>query len=270
LDWNKTKSIFIIVFSILNVFLYSLYLDRYNESQKYDFLVDPTNEEKLSADDITYDKLPENVENLPYVTGKIKTFVAADVPGVDLKENILEESFLSVKFTDPLLLNGKVSTETLEDFVAKTVYQGKNYKVWKINEKERQAVFFQTINGKTLYYSDRGKLTLHWNEESEITHYEQTIFEQVEMSEQRKQLVPAIQAVHTLYQKRMLPTGTHIDSAEIGYTEYVTVSEGTRMFVPTWRIQATLEDGTEKEFFVNAVKGDVIELKGKSEAEVTQ
>ncbi|MFD1863472.1 two-component system regulatory protein YycI [Planococcus chinensis] len=269
MDWNKTKSIFIIVFSILNVFLYSLYLDRYNESQEYDFLVDPTNEEKLSADDITYDELPKNVEDQPYVTGKVKSFVAADVPGVDLKENIQEESFLSVKFTEPLPLDGKVSTETLEEFVAKTVYQGKNYSVWKIDEKERQAVFFQNINDKPLYYSERGKLTLYWNEESEVTNYEQTIFDEIELSEQQKKLVPAIQAVHTLYQKRMLPTGTHIDSAEIGYTEYVTVSEGTQMFVPTWRIQATLEDGTEKEFFVNAVKGDVIELKGKTESEVT-
>lgn len=269
MDWNKTKSIFIIVFSILNVFLYSLYLDRYNESQTYDFLVDPTNEEKLSADNITYEGLPKNVEDQPYVTGEIKTFVASDVPGVDLKESIQENNFLSVKFTEPLALSGKVSTETLEEFVGKTVYQGKNYTVWKIDEKEREAVFFQTINGKPLYYSDRGKLVLYWNEKSEITNYEQTIFGDVEMSEQKKELVPAIQAVHTLYQKRMLPTNTTIDSADIGYSEYVTVSEGTQMFVPTWRIKATLEDGTEKEFFVNAVKGDVLELKGNSQPEVT-
>lgn len=270
MDWNKTKSIFIIVFSILNIFLYFLYSERYNESQKYDFLVDPTNEEKLSAENITYGDLPENLADQPYVTGKIKIFVASDVPGVDLKENLQEENFLSVKFTEPLPLDGKVSTETLEEFVAKTVYQGKNYVVWNINEEKRQAVFFQVINGKPLYYSNRGKLTLFWNEKGEVTNYEQTIFGDIELSEQQKELVPAIQAVHTLYQKRMLPANTHIESAEIGYTEYVTVSEGTQMFVPTWRIKATLEDGTEKEFFVNAVKGDVIELKDKVQPEVIQ
>lgn len=38
LDWNKTKTIFIVVFSILNVFLYSLYVDRVMETQNVQVL----------------------------------------------------------------------------------------------------------------------------------------------------------------------------------------------------------------------------------------
>ena len=34
MDWNKTKSIFIGVFLILNIFLYSQYLKSYNESKQ--------------------------------------------------------------------------------------------------------------------------------------------------------------------------------------------------------------------------------------------
>ena len=52
MDWNKTKTIFIIVFSILNVFLLSLYLGRYNESQQMDKPSDTPISEKLAIDNI--------------------------------------------------------------------------------------------------------------------------------------------------------------------------------------------------------------------------
>lgn len=267
MDWNKTKSIFIIVFAILNIFLYWLYLDRYNESQNVVFLVESSNEEKLEADKISYSNLPEGVESQPYVTGKMKSFVAADIPGSGSTGDVLNDKSLAVRFNEPMPLGEKVSTEVLQEFVDKTVYKGDNYVLWRIDEKERQAIFFQEISGQPLYYSDGGKLTVYWNENAEVVNYEQTIFENVEESEQQKTLIPAIQAIHTLYQKLLLPTNTEIDSAEIGYSEYVTVSEDTQMFLPTWRIKATLEDGTQKEFFVNAVKDGVIELKDKEEDE---
>ena len=270
MDWNKTKSIFIIVFAILNVFLYSLYLDRYNESQNVVFLVESSNEEKLEADKISYSDLPAQVESQPYVTGKMKSFVAADVPGSDSTGDVSNDKSLAVRFNEPMPLGEKVSTEVLQEFVDKTVYKGDYYVLWRIDEKNRKAVFFQEISGQPLYYSNGGKLTVYWNDNAEVMNYEQTIFENVEESEQQKTLIPAIQAIHTLYQKRLLPTNTEIDSAEIGYSEYVTVSEETQMFLPTWRIKATLEDGTQQEFFVNAGKDGVIELKEKEEEEPAQ
>ena len=270
MDWNKTKSIFIIVFAILNIFLYLLYVERYNESKNVVFLVESSNEEKLEADKISYSDLPEEVESKPYVTGKMKSFVAADVPGSDSTGDVLNDKSLAVRFNEPMPLGEKVSTEVLQEFVDKTVYKGDNYVLWRIDEKNRQAVFFQEISGQPLYYSDGGKLTVYWNDNAEVVNYEQTIFENVEESEQQKTLIPAIQAIHTLYQKRLLPTNTEIDSAELGYSEYVTVSEETQMFLPTWLIKATLEDGTQQEFFVNAVKDGVIELKEKEEEEPAQ
>lgn len=270
MDWNKTKSIFIIVFAILNIFLYSLYLERYDESQNVVFLVEPSNEEKLEADKISYSNLPEGVESQPYVIGKMKSFVASDVPGLDSKGNVTNDKSLAVTFNEPMPLGENVSTDVLQEFMDETVYKGDNYVLWRIDEKNRQAVFFQEISGHPLYYSDSGKVTVYWNDNAEVVKYEQTIFENVEESEQQKTLIPAIQAIHTLYQKRLLPTNTEIDSAQLGYSEYVTLSEDTQMFLPTWLIKATLEDGSQQEFFVNAVKDGVIELKDEEEGEPAQ
>ncbi|MBO1914844.1 hypothetical protein J4G37_59715, partial [Microvirga sp. 3-52] len=58
MDWNKTKTILIVVFSILNVFLYSLYLDRHNDAQSLKVMGETSIEESLKLDDISYGELP--------------------------------------------------------------------------------------------------------------------------------------------------------------------------------------------------------------------
>lgn len=263
MDWSKTKSIFIIVFAILNVFLYSLYLDRYTEGQKLEELTIPSIDEKLELENITYENLPENTGSEAYVTGKKKLFVASDVPGVDLQMNTMNEHALTVKFDEPIPLSGEVSEEALEEFVEDTIYEGDNYVFWKMDEDQQEALFFQEVKGKPLFYSENGQLTLHFNKNAEVTHYEQTLFENIEEAELKKKVIPPLQAIHTLYQRQILQPNTHIDSAALGYTEYVTVSENTLMFLPTWRINVTLEDGTKEEYFVNAIKDGIVEVKQK-------
>ena len=76
LDWSKTKTIFIIVFSILNVFLYSLYLNRNADIDTVEVMGKTSMEDILKQEKISY-KLP------PFVD-KEATFVSADV--VDFNE----------------------------------------------------------------------------------------------------------------------------------------------------------------------------------------
>lgn len=269
MDWNKTKSIFIIVFAILNIFLYTLYLERYNAGQRLEELAIPSIDEKLELENITYEDLPENAENEAYLTGKKKIFVANDIPGVDLQMNSMNENALTVTFDEPLPLSGGVSEEVLTKFVEETVYEGDHYVFWKMDEEAQEALFFQELKGKPLFYSDNGLLTLHFNKDAKVTHYEQTLFENVEEAELKKKVIPPLQAIHTLYQRQVLKPDTHIDSAALGYTEYVTVSENTVMFLPTWRIRATLGDGSKDEYFVNAIKDGVVEVK-KDEIELEE
>ncbi|MGI2328424.1 two-component system regulatory protein YycI [Planococcus sp. YIM B11945] len=272
MDWNKTKTLFIVVFSILNIFLYYLYLDRYTEAENAKFLGSELSvDEKLKADQITYPALPEEDQYEPYINASMKTFTKSDVPGGNQKVDIAGDRFLTVSYPKPLPIEDIKSEKLLEEFVADHAYQGGDYALWEINAEENKAVFFQIVNGKTLYYSDNAQVTLYWNDKGEVTHYEQTIFENVQLGEQPKKLIPAISAISTLYQRGILPSNTQIDSAEIGYTVYVQVSEDDRMFLPTWHISATLADGSKEEYFINAVKDGVIELqKDEEETEAPQ
>ena len=74
MDWSKTKTIFIIVFSILNVFLYSVYINNYNEEQELEVLGESNIESDLKNANISVGNLPVSTEKVTYVSGKINTF----------------------------------------------------------------------------------------------------------------------------------------------------------------------------------------------------
>lgn len=266
MDWNKTKTIFIIVFSILNVFLYSLYLDRYTEAENLEELPESSVDEKLKDDKITYSNLPENVQDMPYIRGDIKTFTAKEAPKENVRVNVQDGKQLQVAFEKPAALTGEPeSAEALTAFLEKKVYKGTSYGLWEIDKEQNKAVFFQIFNDEMLYFSEYGKVTVYWNENGDVVRYEQTMFTDIIENQEAKKLLPAITAIHTLYQKNALEPNLTIKNTELGYSMHVQVSENRQMFVPTWHIEAELSDGTRQNYFVNAIKDGVIELNQPQE-----
>ncbi|MGM0896717.1 MAG: two-component system regulatory protein YycI [Bacillota bacterium] len=263
MDWSKTKTIFIIVFSILNVFLYSLYLDRYTEAERIELLPESTIEEKLRGDNITYATLPETTEEKPYVRGESKIFTGSEID-IDGVVNVLQDRMLQVTYDEPIALEEE-GEEALEAFVADEVPESSEYALWKIDEDQNRAVFFQQILDTPLFHSGDGQLTVFWNEDGDIIGFEQSLFDNIIENEEKKELIKPLQAIHTLYQKSLLETNSRITEAELGYSMHVQVSENRQMFVPTWRIRVQQSDGEEEDHFVNAIKDGVIELNRKNE-----
>lgn len=268
MDWSRTKSIFIIVFSILNIFLYTLYVERYTEAENFSVLSEPPVDDRLEGDKITY---PADLESEPgeepYISGTRKAFTKEEVLVSDTRAAVMEEYMLNVAFNKPIRLGVEKNKDSLEAFLESTVYKGGEYALWDVNEEERQATFFQEIDDKTLYHSDSGKVTLYWNEQGEAIRYEQTIFTDLEENKQTKELIAPKRAIETLYQKRMLQQNSEVTSVTLGYSVYVAVSDETRILLPTWRIVVENEDGTTADYFVNAVKDGVIEFNQTEEEE---
>lgn len=263
MDWSKTKTIFIIVFSILNVFLYSLYLDRYTEAERIELLPESTIDEKLRGDNITYAALPDATEAKPYVRGESRTFTSSDLD-IDGVVNVLNDRMLQVTYDEPIALEGEAE-DALEAFAAQEVPSGSDYLLRQIDEEQNRAVFSQQIAEKPLFYSRDGQLTVFWNEDGDVVGFEQTMFDNIIENEEEKVLIKPLQAIHTLYQKNLLETNSRITEAQLGYSMHVQVSENRQMFVPTWRIRVQQSDGVEEDHYVNAIKDGVIELNRQNE-----
>ncbi|WP_422124663.1 two-component system regulatory protein YycI [Planococcus sp. X10-3] len=266
MDWSRTKTIFIIVFSILNIFLYTLYVDRYTEAENFSRLAEPQVDERLEGDKITYpEDLQSDPGDEPYISGTRKAFTNEEVLVEDSEATIVDDYLLDVSFDEPISLGDELDKDSLEEFLAANIYEGEKYTLWEVVEEENKAVFFQEIKGKTLYHSDSGRVTLYWNGDGQAIRYEQTLYTNLVENEQAKDLISPKRAIETLYQNGMLQQNSTITSADLGYSVYVAVSDDTRMFLPTWRFLVELEDGSTADYYVNAIKDGVIEFKQPEE-----
>ena len=260
MDWSKTKSIFIGIFLILNIFLYSQYLDRYTEARKMEVPGEKNIEARLKEDNISYITLPNNVETASYISGKVRNFIAAEMPSIPNQSVQIEKgSKLLVTLDQPVKLKS-VDKEALTEFLQMNVYEGASYMLWDVDLEKREAMFFQRVNDRTLYYNENGFVKVYWDAEGQVYQYEQTMLENLGELDQQENIMPPLQIISILYAKNLLKSDARITSMKLGYYTLVQFTQ-TQVFAPTWEVRVRTADDKEEEYFVNAVEGKVIDLQ---------
>lgn len=265
MDWSKTKTIFIIVFSILNVFLYSVYINNYNEEQELEILGESNIESDLKNANISVGNLPVSTEKVTYVSGKINTFDNFDFDQVTRNQIITVSDNMIIEGTmkKPEKLEA-LNEKTLTEFLKRTVFKGEEYRLWQINKSAREATFFQVMNDKTIFYNQSATIKVYWSEKEEITKYEQTMFGSLKAVGEKSMLIKPIQAIKTIFEKGYLKDHTTISFVNLGYSTLVPLTE-TQVLSPTWHIRAMVpdENGRKKQqdFFVNAVDNQILDIE---------
>lgn len=265
MDWSKTKTIFIIVFSILNVFLYSVYINNYNEEQELEVLGESNIESDLKNANISVGNLPVSTEKVTYVSGKINTFDNFDFDQVTKNQIITVSDNMIIEGTmkKPEKLEA-LNEKTLTEFLKRTVFKGEEYRLWQINKSAREATFFQVMNDKTIFYNQSATIKVYWSEKEEITKYEQTMFGSLKAVGEKSMLIKPIQAIKTIFEKGYLKDHTTISLVNLGYSTLVPLTE-TQVLSPTWHIRAMVpdENGRKKQqdFFVNAVDNQILDIE---------
>ena len=258
MDWSRSKTIFIIVFLILNAFLYSQYINRYEEGKKIEMPGDKSIEAELSKDNITY-KLPSNIESATFISGKVRNFndlVEMKNPNVFM--TVRDQHILVATFREPYRL-ANIDKGNIEQFLRLNVIDGDSYKLWSIDKENHYALFFQLVNGRVLFYNDKSYIKVYWDEDGNIFTYEQAMVEQLEEYEQKEDIMTPIQVIQILYSRNLLTSNSHVEHMELGYSTLVQLTQ-RQVFVPTWEIEVKTEAGTLEKYYVNAADGKVIDM----------
>jgi regulatory protein YycI of two-component signal transduction system YycFG len=166
LDWNKTKTILIVVFSILNVFLYSLYLDRYNDAQSLQVMGETSIEESLREDDISIGELPVFTDESYYVSAEIAVFPEEKLKKiVDQKFTFVDEGHLISRLEVAYPLKNAKGEDQFTQFLSTHVLNGKEYVLWDRDEEKRQATFFQKVDAYPIFFNQNAMLIINWDED---------------------------------------------------------------------------------------------------------
>ncbi|WP_059105068.1 two-component system regulatory protein YycI [Shouchella shacheensis] len=279
MNWNRTKSIFIVTFLFLNVFLGWQLLDKYQSSQ-IDTRPSSTIEETLEEENniALPDELPEGERTPSVVVGDLEVFEESELEGLPSQDIRLDPSLttISSELDEPFDIEPSEQDDStslsseLASFLTTYVRGGDQYTYSRFDEGNGLVYFNQVYEGKTTYlYGTDEPLVLSLNEDGEITGYEQRRY-QFEENQGPREMASSLRAIEVLLNTQNIQRNDRVEDVELGYHSFFLEDLSVEVFAPMWKITVENEEGTE-ELLVDATReeaiGNVEELAPNEEDE---
>ncbi|GEL09111.1 two-component system regulatory protein YycI [Salisediminibacterium halotolerans] len=255
MDWSKTKSIFIVTFLLLNIFLgFQLYSKMSGDNLAV--MTETTLEDRLETNNIEmrFDDEDENIEAGP-ITVSPRTFderfLAQETERQDIE--MLNEHTIYSLLEQPYQLVDANLSASVDAFTQQYIYEGEQYEIAEYNEEEDYIGLYQTHEGRKIdeYERENYHVVLHLNEDMQVQAYLQTM---VNVSEQDRvqELLSPIEVVERLFNQQHIRMNTVVEDAELRYYSLVEPDADFQVYAPVWRIEAD-----DEWFFVDAQQGEL-------------
>ncbi|RBP86731.1 regulatory protein YycI of two-component signal transduction system YycFG [Cytobacillus firmus] len=261
MDWSKIKTIFILTFLVLDIYLMYEFF-KLKEASEFEPIAQASLERQLKSDDITFEvTLPKSNPKDRYLKANPMEFDIEYLEG--LKDSKLEGQDITITdgttlnsiLDEPIKISDKFSPSELNAFIKNRVLFGEQYRFWEKSKSENTITYYQEFEDKMFYMNLNGELTFYLNDENEIVTYKQTLLEEIESKEESEKVIQPINAVETLYKSGSLQPKSKITNIELGYFTYVHLSS-SQLLRPAWRFVINGEEN----LFVDAFEGKIIQL----------
>ncbi|PEB42990.1 two-component system regulatory protein YycI [Bacillus pseudomycoides] len=268
MDWNRIKTIFIVTFFILDLFLVFQFIQK-QDSNQLELMAETKVDQQLKDDKITIGDFPKEPKKDSFITAKNKEFKEEDIRSLKNQTVTLRDlNTIESKLKEPLLNAKTLSKDKYSEFLKNYVLDGQKYEFGKA--EATKIYFFQKYKDKPIFYNDHGMIVVDVNEKGEFISYTQTMLTDLkEMGKNEKvkeqEIITAQTALENLYFKKdEIKQNTHFKEAQIGYATLVASSaSNTQVLAPTWN----LKTDRKVDYFVNAIEGQVIKLGKEKENE---
>lgn len=253
-DWSRAKTIFIITFLILDIFLIYQLINQKSDNS-FDLIKEATIDEQLAADEIKLPDLPDYRKDT-YVEAIIKQFKVDELDFLEDQEiTYVNDNLIHGVLENPISVTDKIDLKLVDDFVKNNIYQGNTYKFYSYNPENNTLTYYQVYQDKMFYHNNNAKVVLNLNEEFEIYSYTQTMLNRVRQIKDQE-ILTAHEAIVILYNKGYIESGDEVTNAQIGYRTLVPIpTMSSQLLAPTWMITV---NGVEN-YFVNAVEGHIFQ-----------
>lgn len=259
MQWRQIKTLFILCFLILDVYLVFQFLEK-QQATDIGFLEDKdvTLEQQLKDDDITIENMPEQEVKESFIKVKQKAFSKEERKRLEKMPNqdvmVTNENHLVIsQFKEPVPLTNKTTDEQFQKVIQANMLHGEEYRFGDWNKEKNVIYFFQVKNGRPIYYNSSGIIVVYLNEKNEMVLYTQTCLDEASINSEKKSLIHPVEAVGRLYNSQQIVPGDTVTKMSVGYHTVVPLEDGVQVFLPTWNISVN----KEQDFFVNATEGIV-------------
>lgn len=184
MDWNKIKTIFILTFLVLDVYLFFQFM-KIRDANKYEFITEASTEDQLKADEIHYVELPKTPIMDQYISAKPKTFTKDDLAKLKGQSADIQNGTTIVSKLDKPVQLSPSFIDDATSFLKNHVLYGSQYKYWGQNDQNNTLIFYQQYHDHTFYQNINGMITLNLNKDNQITSYQQTYLEGIDALEKK-------------------------------------------------------------------------------------
>ncbi|MEW9501152.1 two-component system regulatory protein YycI [Jeotgalibacillus marinus] len=304
MDWSKATTIFIVVFLILNVFLFTEFIKKWETSQ-YAQREEQTLEQQIKKENISLTQIPSEKDEYPYLNARVHEFSADEESSLMdqsastiVRNNKQEKKLLVFLNDDSIAVEDPENPEELKSYLEEFVIGGEEYKFLEYQEDPKRLIYHQVYKDMDLYHNINGRLVFYLNEKAAVDSYEQTMLTSIEEFAEVQELIPPSQALEALYRKSLVEPDSKVD-VELGYYTFIHLAESnpetqvlsptgrleenvdgsvfkidgentseTQVLTPTWRLDIEQKNGEQVIHYVNAVDGSVFEINEENEAAV--
>ncbi|SHN33597.1 two-component system regulatory protein YycI [Gracilibacillus kekensis] len=251
MQWGQIKTLFILCFLILNIFLLHHFIN--NPTRELEYTEDMPREENVRNNVSGLDNIPEETpEKESMLHAQRMEFTEEDVTeiiGLPNQNNVIIDDHLIVsQLESPLAINVEEDTETLSEHV----WNLDKYEYFGKDEQTNTHIFFQKID-RPIYFNLSGVLLIQENQQNEVIYYVQTILEKAEeQTEQEEEINKPFDALTGLYfSDGNIVSGDEITKkVALGYHNLLPLPNGVQVLAPTWEFEVNEEEF----FYVNAVE----------------
>ncbi|WP_413304976.1 two-component system regulatory protein YycI [Bacillus sp. 1P10SD] len=264
MDWSKIKTIFIITFLILDVYLLFQFM-KIRDANKYEIKTEASFEERLKTDEIKYVELPKEPVKSQYLSAKPKIFTKGDLAKLKGQTPALIEPGTTLQATleKPVQLSSKFEPAELATFLKENILYGEHYQFGEKNDKKNTIIYYQQYDNFPLFKNRNGMITFTINTDHQIVSYQQTYLEGIEKLMGKEEILTPLKAIETLHSKGNLKPKSKITKVELGYSTLVQLA-ASQVLAPTWHF--VVDD--KESLFVNAFEGQIIEFNSDENSKV--
>ncbi|WP_192603656.1 two-component system regulatory protein YycI [Gottfriedia sp. OAE603] len=259
MDWSRIKTIFILTFLVLDLFLAIQYYQKKSNYQ-IDVIAESTIEDQLKANDITYVALPKESLKETYIVGNSKIFSDKTITNLKGQDIEIYKDVLQSRLKDVVKLPETNRIFFLENFVKEYVWNGNSYRFCKRDVSTKTFYFCQSYKDRLIYNIDSSVVEIKYNDNDEIVSYRQRYIEDLKDMVDKKdvqEVLPAIKAIENLYVKDELKPDDRVTKVDFGYYTLIPLSTGVKVIAPAWHLVVN----EDRDYFVNAIEGQVNKIE---------
>ncbi|WP_042147734.1 two-component system regulatory protein YycI [Paucisalibacillus sp. EB02] len=262
MQWGQIKTLFILCFLLLDIYLLSLVLSQ-KENEDLGFTVERQEQDgqTLESENISIKvELPKPLSNEEFVTIQQKTFKEEEMKLIKSMENqdveVVKNSLIISLLKEAVAIPENATDESIEQLVFSSVYLGNEYTFEYWDKDRNTLVFFQTKEGRPIYYNQNGLILVYLNENNEMVAYTQSYLGAPERAKEERSLMKPLDAIMKLHSNNLLYPNDEITDIEIGYYSTFPLDSGRQVLAPTWKI--SIKDRRDR--YVNAVDQYVVSI----------